>query len=434
MKSAFLFTIMLLFVFSTYTFSQVLPDKANVTDIISVAFSPDSSMLAIKVPNGIHLYDPNSLLEITFIETISSLTTSNFSPDGTLFACGSKDNSLIIMDVKNRIELATLTGHQSKISSVSFSPDGNLLASGSEDGTIKLWDAKTRLGIATFKGQTGKINSLSFSANGKFLISTDSNNTLKLWDPKTYQELATLKGRLDWSLSPNFTPDMTLAPKRRAFTETLKLSDLRLANPNVLTGDTTTIEALSVYSGDETALKHIWTTNAGVIQGSGNKATYRAPERPGTYSVNVRATDGAISSERTAEINVEQGKSESSILLSNNTHWPAKEFKDKLSYNVNITRIPETKVIIHFDITQDKDKFDSFLIIEIDGKVVLQDMAIGNEQPSTGIRTIRDIDVTNIIKEPRRYTVTFYMRPGDRTENGWLMNEARIIGVEGSVE
>ena len=121
-------------------------------------------------------------------------------------------------------------------------------------------------------------------------------------------------------------------------------------------------------------------------------------------------------------------------MLSNNTHWPAKEFKDKLSYNVNITRIPETKVIIHFDITQDKDKFDSFLIIEIDGKVVLQDMAIGNEQPSTGIRTIRDIDVTNIIKEPRRYTVTFYMRPGDRTENGWLMNEARIIGVEGSVE
>ncbi|MGB9597342.1 MAG: WD40 repeat domain-containing protein, partial [Candidatus Poribacteria bacterium] len=206
MKIAFVFAIVSLFLLSMFAFSQILPDKLNDTDIISVAFSPDSSMLAIKVPNGIHLYDPNSLLEITFIETSSSLTSSNFSPDGAFFACGSKDSSLIIMDVKNRIELATLTGHPSKISCASFSPDGNLLASGSEDGTIKLWDAKTRLGIATFKGQTGKINSLSFSANGKFLMSTDSENTLKLWDPKTYQELATLKGRLDWSLSPNFTP------------------------------------------------------------------------------------------------------------------------------------------------------------------------------------------------------------------------------------
>ncbi len=434
MKIAFSFAIMSFFLLSTFTVAQVLPDKANIIDIISIAFSPDSSMLAVKVPNGIHLYDPNSLLEIAFIETSSSLTSSNFSPDGAFFACGSKDNSLIIMDVKNRIELATLTGHPSKVSCASFSPDGKLLASGSEDGTIKLWDAKTRLGIATFKGQIGKINSLSFSANGKFLVSIDSENTLKLWDPKTYQELATLKGRLDWSFTPNFTPDMTLAPKKRAFTETLKLNDLKFASPNVLTGDTTTVEAMSIYSGDETALKHLWTTNAGVIQGTGNKAIYRAPERPGIYSVNVRATDGAISSERTAEINVEQGKPESSILISSNTYWPGKDFKDKLSYNVKVIRIPESKVVLHFDITQDKDKFDSFLTIEIDGRVILQDMAIGNEQPSTGIRTIKDIDITNIIKEPKNYKINFYMRPGDRTEMGWLMNEARIIGVEGSVE
>jgi WD40 repeat protein len=433
-RASFFMAIILVFVSSTFVFSQTAPEQIGTTEIINAVFSPDSSMLAIKVPNGIHLYDPNSLLTITFIETISSLSVSNFSPDGTLFASGGKDNSLIIMDVKSRSELATLTGHTSKVSCVSFSPDGSLLASGSEDGTVKLWDAKTRLGVATFTGHTGKIVSLGFSANGRFLISNGFDNALKLWDPKTYQELATLKGRLDWMLSPNFMPDMTLVSKRRAFTETLKLNDLRFTSPNVLAGDTTTIEALSIYSGDGTALKHLWTTNAGAIQGSGSKATYRAPEKAGTYSINVRATDGAISSERTAEISVEQGTSESSIPLANNAHWPAQALKDKLSYNINVTRIPGTKVILHFDITQDNDKFDSFLSIEIGQKVILQDMAVGNEQPSTGVRTMRDIDITDVIKEPGTYIVTFYMRPGDRMEKGWLMNEARIIGVEGSAE
>jgi WD40 repeat protein len=300
-----------LFVFSFSLSLHASPDAGTAQigsmELLNAVFSPDSSIFAVGVAKGIHLYDPSSLIEIIFIETITPLTPSNFSPDGTLFASGSKDNTISLMDVKNRIEIATLTGHASKVSYVGFSTDGNLLASGSEDGTVKLWDAKTRLGVATLKGHNSKILWISFSPNGRFLASGDADNIMKLWDPKTYQELATLKGRLDWMLSPNFTPDTTLASKRRTFMETLKLSDIRFNNTMITAGDTTTIEAMSEYSGDGTALTHLWTTNAGAIQGSGSKATYRAPEKAGTYSINVKATDGAISSERTAEISVEQG-------------------------------------------------------------------------------------------------------------------------------
>jgi len=431
-----LFIVLFVFSFSLslYASPDVGTDQLMGMEIVNAVFSPDSSILAVGVAKGIHLYDPLSLIEITFIETIAPLTPSSFSPDGALFASGSKDNTISLMDVKNRIEIATLTGHASKASYVGFSPDGNLLASGSEDGTVKLWDAKTRLGIATLKGHNSKILWISFSPNGRSLASGDAGNIMKLWDPKTYQELATLKGRLDWMISPNFTPDMTFVAKRRTFMETLKLNDIRFNNPMINVGDTTTIEAMSEYSGDGTALTHVWTTNAGVILGSGSKATYRAPEKAGTYSINVKATDGAISSERTTEIIVEQGAPGSSALLGSNAFFPAQALKDKLSYNLKVTRIPETKVMLHFDITQDNDKFDSFLSIEIGDKVILKDMAIGDEQPSTGIRTIRDIDVTNVITEPGQYIITFYIAPGDRTEKGWLMNEARVIGVEGSME
>jgi len=434
MRLGFLVVIVFSLCFSLYASSDAGTGQMGSMELRNAVFSPDSSILAVGVANGIYLYDPFSLIEITFIETIAPLTPSSFSPDGTLFASGSNDNTIKLIDVNTRLEIAALTGHTGRISYVGFSPDGNMLASGSEDGIVKLWDAKTRLGIATLKGHNGKILWVSFSPNGKFLASGDTENTMKLWDPKTYQELATLKGRLDWMLSPNFTPETALVPRRKIFLETLKLSDIRFASPMVTAGDTTTIEATSDYSGDGTVLTHVWTTNAGTILGSGSKATYRAPEKAGTYSINVKASDGAVSSERTAEIDVEQGAPESSVLLGSNAFFPAQALKDKLSYNLKVTRIPGTKVMIHFDITQDSDKFDSFLSIEIGDRVILQDMAIGNEQPSTGIRTIRDIDVTNVITEPGQYTITFYIRPGDRTEKGWLMNEARVIGIEGSVE
>ncbi|HGJ64381.1 TPA: hypothetical protein ENS27_03200 [bacterium] len=433
MRTICFFTVILLFSLFTFVYADTIPSKSTDLEFISTVFSPDSSILAINTPKGVHLYDAISLIEITFIETLAPITTNSFSPDGNLLAFGDNSNDLIIWDVKNRMELATLVGHKSRVSCICFSSDGNLLATGSEDGMVKLWDAKTRLSIANFEGHTSKIISLNFSQNGKFLISVSTDNTLKLWDPKSYMELATLKGTIDWTLSPNYVPDMTLVSKRRTFRETLKLSDLRLSSPSIIAGDTTTIEALSLYSGDETALSHSWSASAGFIQGEGNKATYMAPRESGVYSVNVKATDGMVSSERTAEIDVKQGTPEASILICRNTYFPAKTMKDKLTFNITVNKIPGTKVLLHYDITQDKDKFDTFLSIEINQKFVLQDMAIGNEQPSTGVRTNRDLDVTNVITKPGQYTITFYIRPGDRTENGWLMNEAKLIGVDGSI-
>jgi WD40 repeat protein len=64
-----------------------------------------------------------------------------FSPDGSILASGSSDNTTKLWDVSitQVTELETLTGHTSHVRSVAFSPDGSILASGSYDNTIKLW-------------------------------------------------------------------------------------------------------------------------------------------------------------------------------------------------------------------------------------------------------------------------------------------------------
>ncbi|MGQ9608330.1 MAG: hypothetical protein ACUVWN_03445 [bacterium] len=215
-------------------------------------------------------------------------------------------------------------------------------------------------------------------------------------------------------------------------TETLKVTELRPTRSPISIDDTTTIEAIVDYSGDKTVLMYTWTASAGSIQGSGDKVTYKAPNTPGVYTINVVVTDGAISSGKTIEIRVTQQSTSASLIIDQNTHWPAESLKDKLAYDVKVNKLSGGKVTLHYDITQDQDKFDAFLSIEINKKIVQPEMAIGAEQPSTAKRTVRDIDVSNVITAPGKYLVIFYIRPGDRVRNGWLLNEAKLIGAEGS--
>lgn len=215
-------------------------------------------------------------------------------------------------------------------------------------------------------------------------------------------------------------------------TETLEVRNLTPAQSSIGAGETTIVESTVSYTGDETVLLYRWSADAGTIQGSNGKATYIAPENPGTYTISLRVTDGVISDEKTTIISVGQ-QAVDSLILDRDMHWPALDNKDKLAYNVNIKSVTGRKILLYYDITQDKAQFDAFLSVEINGVTVLRETAIGAEQPSTAKRTRDNIDVTNFITGPGRYVVAFYLSiPGDVVKDGWLMNEAKITGVQGT--
>jgi hypothetical protein len=76
-----------------------------------------------------------------------------------------------------------LWGHAGPVNSVAFSPDSSILASGSWDNTIVLWDVKTRKAIGEFlTGHRGEVNSVSFSPDGSILASGSRDQTVVLWD------------------------------------------------------------------------------------------------------------------------------------------------------------------------------------------------------------------------------------------------------------
>jgi eukaryotic-like serine/threonine-protein kinase len=64
-----------------------------------------------------------------------------FSPDGTRLAAGCRDNTIRLIDVATRQQVAELRGHTDYVHAVAWSPDGTRLVSGSGDYTVRVWDS-----------------------------------------------------------------------------------------------------------------------------------------------------------------------------------------------------------------------------------------------------------------------------------------------------
>jgi WD40 repeat protein len=112
-----------------------------------------------------------------------------------------------VWDGRTFAELATLKGHDDRVSSVAVSPDGAVIITGSGDQTAKVWDARTFSELATLKGHYGSVTSVAASAVGSRIVTGSSDNTAKVWDARTFGELATLKGHGGAVLSVAVTPD-----------------------------------------------------------------------------------------------------------------------------------------------------------------------------------------------------------------------------------
>jgi len=85
-----------------------------------------------------------------------------------------------VNSAKEKIEVATLKGHENYVRSVAFSPDGKIIAS-SAYAEIKFWSVREKREIATLKGHDDSVRSIAFSPDGGILVSGSGDGTVKLW-------------------------------------------------------------------------------------------------------------------------------------------------------------------------------------------------------------------------------------------------------------
>jgi WD40 repeat protein len=108
----------------------------------SVTFNSDGSALAVGTTDDTSVWNVQTGQRIATLANVGSVSVA-FSPDGTMLALGSLESSHNVFVWKfsagSRI-YKSYSGHTNAVTSVAFSPGGTKIASGSLDKTLRLWD------------------------------------------------------------------------------------------------------------------------------------------------------------------------------------------------------------------------------------------------------------------------------------------------------
>jgi WD40 repeat protein len=103
------------------------------------------------------------------------------------------ERTVLVWDVASGKELARFQPHRDETSDLDFSPDGTVLATASYDNTSKLFDLRTRHVITTLRGQLMALFSVCFSPDGRRLATGTGGNEILVWDLETGREVLVLK-------------------------------------------------------------------------------------------------------------------------------------------------------------------------------------------------------------------------------------------------
>jgi WD40 repeat protein len=164
----------------------LLPLSAHDTDVNSVAFSADGSMLATTGDDG--------LLKVWNLATGAELMRHegpaggqvwgpSFSPDGTLVAAiWTDEGRLRVLRTDTREPVLVTDGPTAHLSGTEFSPSGERLAIAEFEGDATVIDVGTGEEVVRLEGP---VASTAWSPDERWIVTAGFDGTAKVWEART---------------------------------------------------------------------------------------------------------------------------------------------------------------------------------------------------------------------------------------------------------
>jgi len=147
--------------------------------------------------------------------------TVRFAPNGELIAAGTWSGTVKIIDVPNLEDKHVLRGHSEVVSGITWMPGATLpgsgisrstvnLASGGGEGNINLWSLEQDTPLATLSGHEARVSRVEFHPSRKYIASASHDMTWRLWDIQTSTELLLQEGHAREVHTISFNTDGSL--------------------------------------------------------------------------------------------------------------------------------------------------------------------------------------------------------------------------------
>ena len=207
---------------SSYSTNAVL--KGHTESVVYADFSPDGNLIvSSSLDKTVRIWDVRTGRNTKTINGVLA-NTVHFSPDGNKIITSSNDGTISIWDTEtgdiiftlfdtipnNTLNVFNPDGSPCiAIPEAIFSPDGTLIASISTNDTIRIWNVSTREKVMSINvGSLTPPEIVLFSPDNKRIVS--GYDTLKMWDVHDGKLIAAMPGHYNTVFDASFNSDGSL--------------------------------------------------------------------------------------------------------------------------------------------------------------------------------------------------------------------------------
>ncbi len=155
--------------------------------VYAVAYSPDGQLIATGSDNAegyVMVWDASTGQRVATITGHEARVTSvEFSADGKSILTGSADRTARIFDIESGRETAKFLGHLMGVWQATFSPDNRQVATASEDGSALVWDVASGNASPRFQSHQGPVYAVAFSQDGSQVVTAGADKRVLMWQP-----------------------------------------------------------------------------------------------------------------------------------------------------------------------------------------------------------------------------------------------------------